>query len=37
MDAEWIFFTTSHGKSSWDDDGGFIKHYVAIRSLQNPT
>ena len=36
MDAEWIFFATSHGKSPCDGVGGFVKHYVAKRSLQRP-
>ena len=35
MDAELIFFATSHGKSSCDGVGGFVKHfYVAECSLQ---
>ena len=29
MDAEWIFFATSYGKSPYDDVGGFVKRYVA--------
>ena len=36
MDAEWIFFATSHGKSPCDGVGGFVKHYVVKRSLQRP-
>ena len=36
MDAEWIFFAASHGKSPCDGVGGFVKHYVAKRSLQRP-
>ena len=36
IDAEWIFFATSHGKSSCDGIGGFVKRYVAKRSLQRP-
>ena len=36
MDAELIFFATSHGKSSCDGVGGFVKHYVAKCSLQRP-
>ena len=36
MDAEWIFFATSHGKSPCDGVGGFVKRYVAKRSLQRP-
>ena len=33
MDAEWIFFATSHGKSPCNGVGGFVKRYVAKRSL----
>ena len=29
MDAEWVFFETSHGKSSYDVVGKFLKPYVA--------
>ena len=36
MDAEWIFFATSHGKSPCDGVGGFDKRYVAKHSLQRP-
>ena len=36
MDAEWIFFATSHGKSPCDGVGGFVKGYVVKRSLQRP-
>ena len=36
MDAEWIFFATSHDKSPCDGVGRFIKLYVARRSLQRP-
>ena len=36
MNAEWIFFTTSHGKSPCDAVGGFVKRYVAKPSLQRP-
>ena len=36
MDAEWIFFATSHGKSPCCSVGGFVKHYVAKHSLQRP-
>ena len=36
MDAEWIFFATNHGKSPYDGVGGFVKYYVAKRSLQRP-
>ena len=36
MDAEWIFFATSHGKSPYDGVGQFAQHYVAKHSLQIP-
>ena len=36
LDAEWIFFATSHGKSPCDGIGGFVKRYIAKRSLQHP-
>ena len=36
MDAEWISFATSHGKSPYDSVGGFVKQYVAKLSLQGP-
>ena len=36
MDAEWIFFATSHGKSPCNGAGGFAKCYVAKHSLQRP-
>ena len=36
MDAEWIFFATSHGKSPCDGVGGFVKRYVGKRSLKRP-
>ena len=36
MDAEWIFFATSHGKSPCDSVTGFVKHDVAKCSLQRP-
>ena len=29
IDAEWMFFATSHGKSPCDSVGGFVKYYVA--------
>ena len=35
MDAEWIFFATSHGKLPCDGEG-FVKRYVAKHSLQRP-
>ena len=34
--AEWIFFATSHGKSSCDGIGGAVKRHTAKRSLQRP-
>ena len=36
LDAELIVFATSHGKSPCNGVGGFVKHYVAKRSLQRP-
>ena len=36
MDGEWIFFATSHGRSPCNGAGGFVKCYVAKRSLQRP-
>lgn len=33
---EWILFTTSHGKSTCDSIGGFVKWYVDKQSLQKP-
>ena len=36
MDAEWIFFATSHVKSPCHGAGGFVKRYVAKRGLQRP-
>ena len=36
MDAEWIFFATSHGESPCDGVGGFVKRYVGKRSLKRP-
>ena len=36
MDAEWIFFATSHGKSSCDAIGGTVKRTTARESLQCP-
>ena len=36
MDAKWIFFATSHGKSPCAGVGGFVKRYVAKCSLQKP-
>ena len=34
LDADWIFFATSHGKSSCDMIGGSVKCHAAKRSLQ---
>ena len=35
LDAEWVFFATSHSKSSpCDDIGVVVKRHVAKRSLQ---
>lgn len=36
IDAEWIFFATSHGKSSCDGIGGTVKRVTARASLQRP-
>ena len=36
LDAEWIFFATSHGKSPSDRIGGSLKCHAAKRSLQRP-
>ena len=36
MDAEWIFFAISHGKSPCDGVGVFVKCYVAKHNLQRP-
>ena len=36
MDAEWILFANSHGKSPCDSVGGFVKCDVAKCSLQRP-
>ena len=36
LDAEWIFFPTSHGKSPCDEIGGSVKRHAAKRSLQRP-
>ena len=36
MDAEWIFFATSHDKSPCYSVGRFINCYVAKPSLQRP-
>ena len=36
MDAEWIFFATSHGKSPCDGVGGCVKRYVSKHSLRRP-
>ena len=36
MDAEWIFFATSHSKLPCNGVGQFVKHSVVKRSLQRP-
>ena len=36
LEAEWIFFATSHGKSPCDAIGGTVKRQVTKRSLQRP-
>ena len=34
LDAEWIFFATSHGKSPCDGIDGSVKRHAAKKSLQ---
>ena len=36
LDAERIFFATSHGKSPCDGGGGFVKRFAVKHSLQRP-
>ena len=36
LEAEWVFFATSHGKSPCDGIGGTVKRQVARTSLQRP-
>ena len=36
IEAEWIFFATSHRKSPCEGIGGAVKHHDAKRSLQRP-
>ena len=36
IEAEWIFFATSHRKSPCDGIGGAVKRHAAKRSLQRP-
>ena len=36
VEAEWVFFATSHGKSPCDGIGGAVKRHAAKRSLQRP-
>ena len=36
LDAEWVFFATSHGKSPCDAIGGVVKRHITKRSLQRP-
>ena len=36
LDAEWIFFPISPGKSPCDEIGGSVKRYAVKRSLQRP-
>ena len=36
IEAEWIFFATSHGKLPCDGIGGAVKRHAAKRSLQRP-
>ena len=34
LEAEWVFFATSHGKSPCDGIGGTVKRLVGKRSFQ---
>jgi hypothetical protein len=36
MDAEWLFFATSHGKGACDGIRGTIKRLPRKASMQNP-
>ena len=36
LDAEWIFFATSHGKSPHNGIDSSVKRHAAKRSLQRP-
>ena len=36
LGAEWIFFATSHSKSSCDEIAGSVKRHAGKRSLQRP-
>ena len=36
IEAEWVFFATSHGKSPCDGIGGTVKRVTARASLQRP-
>ena len=36
LDAEWIFFAISHGKSPCDGIGGSVKRHAAKISLRRP-
>ena len=36
IEAEWIFFATSHGKSVCNGIGGTVKNHAAKQSLQRP-
>lgn len=36
IDATWVFFATSHGKSPCDGIGGTVKRLTARASLQRP-
>ena len=37
MDAEWIFFATSHGKLPCNGFGGFVKHCCEMQFTKTPT
>ena len=36
INAEWVFFTTSHGKLPCDGIGGAVKCHTAKKSLERP-
>ena len=37
MDAEWIFFATSHGKLPCNGFGGFVKHCCEMQFTKTAT
>jgi len=36
LSTTWVFFATSHGKSSCDGVGGTVKQLIRQKSLQHP-